>query len=432
MRDLESSYRDGARLFACSVGRHPGEEADEDDTDDVKKPDENSTRNDSREDSLLAAAEARTHLLHRLPHSPNSTGSIESTRAETVALRSMPRRLGLDRHYDERVNDEPGRTPSISVALCTHNSALYLSPQLDSIASCGHPLRELVVSDDASSDTTIAMVLEFATRVAPTLAVRLISTDRVGGTVPNYERALRACVGDYVALTDHDDVWSAVRVGRGIAPLLETTAPALSFSDARIIDRDGNATGASLFASIRLSRSERRSLQHGDALSVLLRRNVVTGATAIVNRPLIHIGLPVGKNWMHDEWFAILAAALGELHLVGAPLIDYRIHGANQIGITSPRPSARARRMLAPRESRYERLAERFSTLLDRLIELGASERTLTRVRQKVTFENARARYSRHRLGRLLPIARQAIAGRYWRLSSQRNLDIIRDLLQPA
>ncbi len=333
------------------------------------------------------------------------------------------------------MNEESDDPRSVAVALCTHNSVRYLAPQLESIGDNAAYLSEVVVSDDASSDATVDMVREFAARMARSLSVRVIATESVGGTVPNFERALAACTADYVALADHDDVWTADRIPRGLAPLgplVSATPPAISFSDARIVDGNGAPTGATLLASMRLTRRERRRIARGDALRVFVRRNVVTGATAIINRPLIGVGLPVEKGWVHDEWFAILAAALGEVHLVDAPLIDYRIHGANQIGVPPPGPVARLRRMLAARESRYERFADRFARLLERLSALDAPEPALALVREKVAFERARARYPRRRVGRVLPIARQAVAGRYRRLSSQGDLDVVRDLLQPA
>ena len=50
-------------------------------------------------------------------------------------------------------------------------------------------------------------------------------------------------------------------------------------------------------------------------------------------RERVELALPVGSGWMHDEWLAIMAAAVGKIDVIEQPLIDYRQHGANQIGM---------------------------------------------------------------------------------------------------
>jgi hypothetical protein len=48
---------------------------------------------------------------------------------------------------------------------------------------------------------------------------------------------------------------------------------------------------------------------------------------------LLRSAKPFPDCWVHDEWLAIVAAATGEMDCLEEPLIDYRQHGANQIGV---------------------------------------------------------------------------------------------------
>ena len=71
----------------------------------------------------------------------------------------------------------------------------------------------------------------------------------------------------------------------------------------------------------------------GGALAALLRRNLVTGATVVVRRDAATAALPVPEGWIHDEWIAVTCALGGGVRLLPEPTIDYRQHGANQIGV---------------------------------------------------------------------------------------------------
>src|SRR5690606_3991787 len=139
---------------------------------------------------------------------------------------------------------------------------------------------------------------------------------------------------------------------------------------------------------------------------------------------------------VHDEWLAIVAAALGRTQVLDAQLIDYRQHGSNQIGVQKPTLRYKIGRMLEPRVDRYQRLAERSAVLRARLGELAAGgfdldDRVLRLARQKASFEAARAQYPAARPLRLGAVLRQSRRGSYRVLSSQGDLDIARDLLQP-
>ena len=93
---------------------------------------------------------------------------------------------------------------SLSVALASYNGERYIAEQLDSIARQTRLPDELIISDDASTDSTPAIVHEFAQRVP--FPVRFLQHERLGST-GNFELAIAACQGDIIFLCDQDDVW---------------------------------------------------------------------------------------------------------------------------------------------------------------------------------------------------------------------------------
>ena len=52
-------------------------------------------------------------------------------------------------------------TPLVSVAMATYNGAPYLKEQLSSILGQTYPNLEIVITDDASSDETLAILRDF-------------------------------------------------------------------------------------------------------------------------------------------------------------------------------------------------------------------------------------------------------------------------------
>jgi hypothetical protein len=233
-------------------------------------------------------------------------------------------------------------------------------------------------------------------------------------------------------LCDQDDVWHPDRLSQVVSWFESSEGPALVFSDATLIDASGAATGGSLHQSLRLSSRERRKIDAGAAFDVLIRRNVVTGAATAFSRDLLPLALPFPSGWVHDEWLALVASATGTVGRIPASLVDYRLHANNQIGVSDPSAASRLNRMLEPRRDRYRRLALRTEDLVRRLDALGVDPQFLVLARRKLEFEHERAAYSPRRVRRLAAILRHWLRGDYRRLSSQGDLDVARDLLQPA
>lgn len=320
----------------------------------------------------------------------------------------------------------------VSVALATYQGERFIREQLHSIINQTRPVAEIVVCDDGSTDATVDIVKEVAASVQGNLRVKVAATDRVGGVTPNFERALAACSGDVIALSDQDDVWHPDRIETALAALGRTDEAALAFSDARLVDSRGDALGATLHASLHLRRSESRAFAQGDAFKVLIRRNVVTGAATLVTRALVERASPFPEGWVHDEWLAIIAAASGRTVLIPDQLIDYRLHASNQIGVEDPSMAGGVRRMLSARADRLTRLRDRTRVLEERLNELEVDPEIEALARRKAQFESVRATYPRTRIARVPAVLVQWVNGRYGPLASQGVLDVVRDLLQRA
>ena len=227
----------------------------------------------------------------------------------------------------------------ISVALCTYNGERFLGRQLASMQQQTRLPDELVVCDDSSTDRTMEILNDFAASAA--FPVRIIRNEQNLGFVANFERAIRLCQGDLIALCDQDDIWYPTRLERSQQEFAEHPEVGLVFSDADVIDDRDEVTGTRLWTNYGFNLERKRRLLAGD-YTVLPRNSFVTGATVMFRSRLRENCLPVGSGWLHDEWIVGIAAAVADLRPIDSPLIRYRQHGAQQVGL-GPRPSRRER-----------------------------------------------------------------------------------------
>lgn len=228
-------------------------------------------------------------------------------------------------------------SPSLELLFATYNSEVYLRPLLESLVQQTHDDFVLLVSDDGSSDATLAVLDEFTPRFRH--PVRHVHGERPSGSaMRNFGHLLEQASADYVMLVDHDDVWHADKIERGLQTIAKAEAvtgrdrPALAHSDLAVIDGAGNPVQPSFWAMKQIdptcSKDLRRTLIHAS----------VVGCTSTLNRALVEACLPVpGDAVMHDWWISLVAAAHGTVMFDPAPRMDYRIHGNN---VSNPRAAS--------------------------------------------------------------------------------------------
>jgi hypothetical protein len=327
-------------------------------------------------------------------------------------------------------------TPRVSVALGTHNGARYLREQLESILAQTHPVAEIVLSDDASSDGTVElaeqMIEEHRATDAATPSLIVLRNPVALGVTSNFEQALTAASGDVIALSDQDDVWHPDRIGRALAAFARRPGAELAAAEARLVDDEGASLGATLFGTLGVDVPLRLRLETDAAFDELLKRNVLTGATMVVTRSLVLRAAPFPASWVHDEWLGIVASVGGGLAIVSEPVIDYRQHGGNQIGVTRLGAGGKLARLREPRTERNAQLFDRARDLAERLPGIAGRDPSVeAAVRGKLAHEVMRQAIPAERVRRLGPVWRQWRTGAYDRYGRGAQ-DVLRDLVQPV
>lgn len=325
-------------------------------------------------------------------------------------------------------------TLDVSVALCTRNGARYLPEQVRSICAQTPLPREIVLSDDGSTDDTLAVVRDTLAQcgVADRIELRVFSNLPPLGVTRNFEQAVRACRHELIALCDQDDVWHPGRLARMVAQFEARPELLLLHTDARLVDGDLKPLGSTLFHALEVQPAELSAIGQGEAFGVLLRRNLVTGATTVFRRSLLDTALPFAPEWVHDEWLAAVAAAIGRMDVLPEPTIDYRQHASNQIGARRLSLSEKVAKAFAERGDKHVARLRRAEALLQRLQQLGGDRvpaRYLEAQRAKVAHQRFRAELPAARPLRLLPILLEAARGRYARFGRGGHA-IAQDLLE--
>jgi hypothetical protein len=303
----------------------------------------------------------------------------------------------------------------LSVALCTFDGGAHLPPQLDSLLAQTRRPDEVVAFDDGSTDGTVAALERFAT--AAPFPVRVHANAEQLGPAQNFARAITACTGDLIACCDQDDVW----LPHKLATLAERfdRQPDLGFasSDADAIDADDRPLGYRLWDSVGFTPRLRRRFAH-DPFGVLVRQNVVTGATLMFAARLRPLVLPVPPGWMHDGWIALLAAAIAPTVAVPDRLVQYRQHAHQSIG--AERPSLR-RQMRTARTMGRTVFAEHASAYAAALVRLsdwpGVPDRPVRLLGEKVAHCRTRSAIRLRQRHRLSASLAELVSLRYQRFS---------------
>jgi glycosyltransferase involved in cell wall biosynthesis len=283
--------------------------------------------------------------------------------------------------------------PKVSVAMATYNGARFLPEQLASIAAQTVLPDELVVGDDGSTDGTEDVLAAFARQVP--FPVRFTRNAARLGSTQNFVAAMARCSGDVVLLSDQDDAWLPARVQRTLEVLAANPEAAFVFSDGELMDERGAPVPGRLWQRAFFGEEGRRAFLARRGVDVLLRTNVVTGATMGIRRERIASTLPVPPGWVHDGWIAFLLELQHGAVPVAEPLIRYRQHATQQIGVLRTTPRAVLDLVRRQDAAFYRQQAANYRTLADRVARLpvpGADEASRKALRKAECLE-ARAAF---------------------------------------
>jgi len=260
--------------------------------------------------------------------------------------------------------------PQTSVVLATCNGAKYLPPLLRSLAIQSQPPCEIIITDDNSTDATIAIVSEFARDAS--VPVHLLRNDPPLGFADNFMQGALHAKGDLVAFCDQDDIWDARKIAT-CADAFGNSSTLLVAHPARLIDAEGGVIGQFSQGIVEDRLCPPRSFDPWTVFygfSLTFRRSLLTAVPPNL-RGADYIS--DGKRLAHDRWILFLANMLGNSHLIPVSLVDYRQHDSNLFG-AYPRFIRGTKASAIASAARYRQAAAEFGALIGGISEEVAAQ----------------------------------------------------------
>jgi glycosyltransferase involved in cell wall biosynthesis len=209
--------------------------------------------------------------------------------------------------------------PLISILVCTYNGARFLEEQIDSLLNQTYPNIEIIISDDASTDETPAILAKYQ----HLKNVKLYLHKENIGVTKNFETTASLAKGDYIAFSDQDDIWLPEKIAKLYAAI---DGYSLVYSDSKMIDENGN--------NLKENLSDLRHLHDITNSIGLFFMNAVSGHTMLVKKEVMPYAFPTPPDYYHDWWIALQATNFNGVKYLNEPLTLYRRHD-NTLTITN-------------------------------------------------------------------------------------------------
>jgi glycosyltransferase involved in cell wall biosynthesis len=202
----------------------------------------------------------------------------------------------------------------ISVCIATYNGEKYIQYQIESILKQLSIEDEIIISDDHSSDGTLSIINSFNDS---RITIFLNAGEK--GYTSNFENALSKAQGDYIFLSDQDDIWVENKIKCCLEYLKDYD---LVVSDAEIIDNLGRLIYSSFFKWRKPYYSTIGNLYKFGFL----------GCCFAFKREILNMALPFPKKYIlctHDNWLFLIVACNFSYKILSEKLIKYRRHDNN-------------------------------------------------------------------------------------------------------
>lgn len=206
--------------------------------------------------------------------------------------------------------------------MTTYNGEKYLREQLDSILNQTYSDFELIICDDCSKDNTRTILSDYAAKDS---RIKIFMNEENLGFKKNFEKAISLCSGEYIALSDQDDIWLENHLDVLVNILGNYD---IACGNAELIDSEGK--------NLNLKLSDTDGLQFipdGDNVlyRILCHSGCFQGASMLIKKSLLTKALPIPEDvFFHDAWFSACACCNNKINYTYETITQYRQH-ATQI-----------------------------------------------------------------------------------------------------
>ena len=168
----------------------------------------------------------------------------------------------------------------VSIIMPSYNTAPYIAESIRSVMAQTYTDWELIIVDDASTDSTDEVVkgviLSGAQAESKDLSSKIhyLKNDRNRGAAYSRNRALREAKGRWIAFLDSDDIWTPDKLEKQIA-FMTKNGCAFSYTRYEEMDENGRPTGTIVGGPKRITKTGMYNYCWPGCLTVMYDREVV-------------------------------------------------------------------------------------------------------------------------------------------------------------
>jgi len=220
----------------------------------------------------------------------------------------------------------------ISVLLSTYNGERFIKEQIESIKNQSLPVDEVIICDDCSTDNTVTIIKHFIDQNKLSNWFLFINKKNLG-LGKNSLNQLKYIKGDFIFLSDQDDVWCIDKVKTMVEKMLSFPKIKLLSSMCTLIDKNSKPIKkdpANLLIKNEKSNGKLRRL----GLKTWLGYSSITGCSICFRREVLDLSIKSGRPdlgiSLGQDWFyGIISEILGGSYRIQKVLFKRRIHGYN-------------------------------------------------------------------------------------------------------
>jgi len=256
--------------------------------------------------------------------------------------------------------------PTVSVVLGTYNGEAYLREQLDSVLAQTYPFLEIIAIDDGSSDSTVAILKEYAARDT---RIKVVVNEQNLGFIRNFEKGCSLATGRWISLCDQDDYWLPDKIKKMVEAIGDYP---MVYCDSILCDENLRPLGNRISDLVHY-----QSFDDPRQLCVFSR---MYGHATLITRDLFTASRPFLKEVPHDGWLAYHATLYGGVLYLPEVLVNYRQHAANVFGVVGrkkKKPAPEEKAALKKRE--LQRIRIRIQAYCDACPETLVPQKKLLR-----------------------------------------------------
>lgn len=214
-----------------------------------------------------------------------------------------------------------------SIVMCTYNGEKYIEEQLNSIINQTVIPDEIIIQDDCSTDNTEKIISKFMKENYKKTSIIFDKNEKNLGYFKNFEKAIKKAKNDIIFLSDQDDVWVNNKIEIILEQFYNNKNIGFVFSNAYLVNSKLEKLHQDFWKGKHFSDKVNKQLK------ILLKQNVVTGATMAFKKEFSHLFLPFPEDGVHDYWISLVLVSNNIPGLfIDKKLIYYRQHENNAIG----------------------------------------------------------------------------------------------------